>query len=75
MSRRPKSEPLPPPIPLDSLLTVQQVADRLQVAVSTVRAWIYFRRIDYVKCGSVVRIPEAALQAMVAKGYMPAIRS
>lgn len=78
MSRRPTSDssnPPSPPIPLDSLLTVPQAAERLQVSVRTIRAWIFTRRIEYVKLGSAVRIRESVLQEMLERGRMPAIES
>lgn len=50
----------------DRLLTVQEVADRLGTTVRFPRRLIEERRIEYVKIGRHVRIPEQVVEAFVA---------
>ncbi|MER7396958.1 excisionase family DNA-binding protein [Streptomyces sp. NPDC000151] len=49
----------------DRLLTVQEVADRLGTTVRFPRRLIEERRIEYVKIGRHVRIPERVVEAFV----------
>ena len=55
-----------------AMLTVERAADRLGLAPSTIRTWIARKRIDYVKVGGAVRIPETVIDAIVARGTVPA---
>lgn len=50
----------------DRLLTVEQVAERLGTTVRFPRRLIEERRIEYVKIGRHVRIPERVLDAYVS---------
>ncbi|MFC6065091.1 excisionase family DNA-binding protein [Streptomyces ochraceiscleroticus] len=50
----------------DRLLTVQEVAERLGTTVRFPRRLIEERRIEYVKIGRHVRIPERVVEAFVA---------
>lgn len=51
------------------LLTVEQVAERLNVSVTYVRRRLIFeRRIAYIKVGPKVRVEEAALKAFIDQG-------
>jgi len=47
------------------LLTVEQVADRLSVAKSTVYAWIHMRRLRHVKLGRSVRFRPTDIEQLV----------
>jgi excisionase family DNA binding protein len=59
----------------DRLLTVEQVAERLGTGVRFPRRLIEERRIEYVKVGRHVRIPERAIDAYVsANTIRPALR-
>ncbi|MGS2587902.1 excisionase family DNA-binding protein [Streptomyces hebeiensis] len=49
----------------ERLLTVQQVAERLGTGVRFARRLIEERRIEYVKVGRHVRIPERVIDAYV----------
>jgi excisionase family DNA binding protein len=53
---------------LDTLLSVEQAAERLGTSVRFVRRLIAERRIAYVKLGRHVRITAADLEAFVASG-------
>ena len=57
---------------LDTLLSVEQAAERLGTSVRFVRRLIAERRIAYVKVGRHVRIAEADLSSFVAAGRMEA---
>jgi excisionase family DNA binding protein len=54
--------------------TVQQAARELNVAVSTIRAWIGQRRIGYVRLGRAIRIPPDEILRLLEQGFMPAKR-
>jgi excisionase family DNA binding protein len=56
----------------DTLLTVEEAADRLGTSVRFVRRLIAERRIAYVKVGRHVRIAEADLMGFVAAGRVEA---
>ena len=55
------------------LLTVAQVADRLGLKQATIRRRILERKLPYVKLGRAVRIPEEAIETLIASSYRPAI--
>jgi excisionase family DNA binding protein len=57
---------------LDTLLTVEQAADRLGTSVRFIRRLIAERRIAYHKVGRHVRIAEADLINFVAAGRVDA---
>jgi excisionase family DNA binding protein len=53
---------------LDTLLSVEQAADRLGTSVCFVRRLVFERRIAYVKLGRHVRITSRDLDAFIAAG-------
>lgn len=55
------------------LLTVNEVAERLAVTPATIRKRILERRIDFVKIGRCVRIPESAVEKLLKAGYSEAV--
>jgi excisionase family DNA binding protein len=57
---------------LDTLLSVEQAAERLDTSLRFVRRLIAERRIAYVKVGRHVRIAEADLAEFVAAGRVEA---
>ena len=57
---------------MEKLFKVSEAAERTGIRESTWRAWILRRRVTFVKLGRAVRIPETALDAMIAKGTIPA---
>jgi excisionase family DNA binding protein len=52
----------------ENLYSVSETAKKLGVRESTVRNWIMFRQITYVKLGAEVRIAESEIQRLIAKG-------
>jgi excisionase family DNA binding protein len=56
------------------LLTVPVAAGRLGLQPSTVRFWIWTRKIEHVKVGRAVRIPEVVVDEMIARGTVPEAR-
>jgi excisionase family DNA binding protein len=57
----------------DRLLTVPQVAETLSLKEGTVRAWMARRALPKVRLGKrAVRIPEAAVEKLIADGTIPA---
>jgi excisionase family DNA binding protein len=55
------------------LLSVPQVAQRLAVKESTVRAWLLRRRLAHVKVGRrAVRVPVGEVERIVREGSVPA---
>ena len=55
------------------MLTLPQAAESLGVSVNTVRAWVYRRKIDFVRIGRCVRVSEATVQKIIDRGTMPAL--
>jgi excisionase family DNA binding protein len=53
---------------LDTLLSVEQAAERLGTSVRFVRRLVFERRIAYVKLGSHVRIAARDLDAFIRAG-------
>ncbi|MEI5036206.1 helix-turn-helix domain-containing protein [Streptomyces rhizosphaericola] len=58
----------------DSLLTVEQAAERLGTGVRFIRRLVQERRIRYVKLGKPVRIPESAIAAYIEERTVPTLR-
>jgi len=54
------------------LLTIPEASERLGLKPSTLRFWIWTRRIEYVKVGRAVRIPERTIEGIIDQGTMPA---
>lgn len=60
----------------EKLLRVSEVAERLGLRVSTVRAWILRRRIPVVRVSSrAIRVPESAVAKLIEAGTIPARES
>lgn len=57
-----------------ALLTVDEAAERLRTGVRFIRRLIQERRIQYVKVGRHVRIPDAALNAYIVERTVPSLR-
>ena len=57
---------------MDTLLSVEQAAERLGTSVRFVRRLIAERRIAYVRVGRHVRIAEADLASFIAAGRIEA---
>ena len=54
------------------MLTIDEAADRLNVKARYIRYLIAEGRIDIVKIGRLVRIPEQTIEDLVTVGYRPA---
>jgi excisionase family DNA binding protein len=59
---------------LDTLLTVDQAAERLGTSERFVRRLIFERRIAFVKVGRHVRIASGDLDAFIAAGRVDVLR-
>ena len=55
------------------LMSLPQAAEALGVTVNCLRAWIYRRKIGYVKIGRSVRVSEATVQTVIDRGTIPAL--
>ena len=55
------------------LMSLPQAAEELGVTVNTLRAWVYRRKIGYVKVGRSVRVSEATIQKIIDRGTIPAL--
>jgi excisionase family DNA binding protein len=58
-----------------SRLTIPDAADYLGVRPSTVRQWVWRRKIDVIRIGRCVRIPKAALDRVIEEGTTPALEA
>jgi excisionase family DNA binding protein len=57
------------------LLTIPGASERLGLKPSTMRFWIWTRRIDHVKVGRAVRLREDTIQEVIEQGMVPAMRT
>ena len=55
-----------------NLKSLFQAAEELGVTVNTLRAWIYRRKIPYLKIGRCVRVSDETIQQIISRGTMPA---
>ena len=56
-------------------LSIPDAAAYLGVRPSTIRQWVWRRKIDTVRIGRCVRIPQAALDRVVERGTLPALEN
>jgi excisionase family DNA binding protein len=61
-------KPFPDPVPSQRLLTVKDVAARLQVSMRTVHRVIDAGQLAVIRIGRAVRVSETALQAFLTAG-------
>jgi len=55
------------------LLTAAQVAERLSLKESTIRAWLLAKRLSHIRIGRrAVRIPVFEVERIIAEGSVPA---
>jgi excisionase family DNA binding protein len=55
------------------LLTIPEVARRLSLKESTIRAWLLARRLSRVRVGRrAVRIPASEIERLIEQGTIPA---
>ena len=57
---------------MEKLLTLSQVSEKTAISHWTLRAWIRERRIDYVRIGRSLRIPEETVAKMIQEGLRKA---
>lgn len=50
---------------MERLLRVEEVAERLGIEVSTVRAWLFYGKLPKVKVGRAVRVPETFVNEFI----------
>jgi excisionase family DNA binding protein len=55
-----------------NLKSLPQAAVELGVTVNTLRAWIYRRKIPYIKIGRCVRVSDQTIEQIIDRGTMPA---
>ena len=55
----------------DALLTVPAFASALNVTPACVRRWVLVRKVDWIKCGRLVRIPESEVRRIISEGFRP----
>jgi hypothetical protein len=56
----------------DPLRTIEYAAERWGMKPTGVRALIYNRKIDYIKIGRLVRIPDSVIEQRILEGFVPA---
>jgi excisionase family DNA binding protein len=57
----------------EKLLRVEEFAKRLEIKISTARAWLLARRVSKVRVGRrSVRVPESEVARIVGEGFVPA---
>jgi len=50
------------------LLTPAEAAARLRLATKTIQNWARLKKIEHVKLGAAVRIPESAVDDLIKRG-------
>jgi excisionase family DNA binding protein len=60
------------PLQFRRLLTVKEAAEILGLKASTIRAWLYQRRLPLVRCGRSIRIPGQAVAEFIEQHTVPA---
>lgn len=56
----------------ETLLTVPQAAQRLNVTCACIRRWCLERKIATVKLGRLIRVPYSEVERLVNSGFRPA---
>lgn len=56
----------------DSLLTVTEVSERLNLRPSTIRMWISKSKLAHLKLGRSVRVPESEVTRVIEESTIPA---
>lgn len=59
----------------DRLLNVSEAADMLGLKRSTLYQWAYERRIAHVKIGGALRFRLSAIEKLIVKSEVPALKS
>lgn len=59
-------------MPNSDLLRIEEVAAVLRIQPSTVRSWVLKRKIPYCKCGRLVRVKRADVEALIERSVVPA---
>lgn len=50
---------------MNNLLTPKQVADRLNIKVSTVYSWVHYKKIEYIKLGGKLLFDESKIIELI----------
>jgi excisionase family DNA binding protein len=53
------------------MLTVRETANRLGLRECTIRAWLSARKIDFVRLGRAIRIPESEVCRLIETNTVP----
>jgi excisionase family DNA binding protein len=64
---------MPTPSDQSNLLRIDEAAKLLGVEISTLRSWVYKKRIPYVKLGGCLRFRRADLDDFISEHRVPAI--
>ena len=56
----------------ERLMTVSETSQQLGVCESTIRKWIFSRKVGVCKIGRAVRIPSSTVSRLLQQGYRPA---
>jgi excisionase family DNA binding protein len=58
---------------MTKLLTVAEAAEALALKRSTIRAWIFHRKLPCVRCVRAVRMAAEAVEELIANNTTPAL--
>ena len=54
------------------MLTVKEAAEQLGLSPKTIWAWVYSRRLEIVRLGRSVRVPQNSIDELIESGTVPA---
>jgi excisionase family DNA binding protein len=57
---------------MTKLLSIREAAEMLAIKPATIRAWLYRRRLPYVRCGRAIRIPADAIARFIERNTIAA---
>ena len=60
---------------LENLLTIEDVAAKLRIAVKTVRSWRYKRKIPFTRIGRRLYVSGGVVEELLARNVIPALPS
>jgi excisionase family DNA binding protein len=55
------------------LLSILEFSEKLGIKPSTTRAWLWRRKIEFIRVGRCIRIRESEVDRLIEQGRVPAV--